>query len=123
MKPGPEQVNALTVDLEEYYQVEGFSSVVRPADWPRWESRIERSTHLLLEAFSRHGVYATFFTLGWIADRHPALIRAIAATGHEVACHGYEHQMIYRQTPDVFRFDVRRAKHTLEDLIGGRVEG
>jgi polysaccharide deacetylase family protein (PEP-CTERM system associated) len=118
-----EPLNVLTVDVEDYYQVEAFSSVVRREDWPRWESRVERNTELLLELFASHGVAATFFTLGWIAERHPGLVRAIAAAGHELACHGYEHRMIYRQTPDAFRRDVGRAKGVLEELLGTRVDG
>ena len=100
--------NALSVDVEDYYQVEAFSDVVRPADWPQWESRVERNTERLLEIFAESGVRGTFFTLGWVAERHPSLVRAIAAGGHEVACHGYAHQLIYRQSPEVFRDDIRQ---------------
>jgi polysaccharide deacetylase family protein (PEP-CTERM system associated) len=116
-------VNALTVDVEDYYQVEAFADVVRHEDWPRWESRVERNTSQILETFARRGVRATFFTLGWVAERHPGLVREIAAAGHEVACHGYDHRLIYRQTPDEFRRDVRSAKRTLEDLTGAGVVG
>jgi polysaccharide deacetylase family protein (PEP-CTERM system associated) len=115
--------NALTVDLEEYFQVEGFTDAVSPDEWPRWESRIENNTYLLLDIFARHGVSATFFALGWIAERYPHLIRAIAAAGHEIACHGYQHQLIYCQTPDQFRCDVQRAKRILEDIVGADVVG
>ncbi len=118
-----ETINALTVDVEDYYQVEAFAEVVRREDWPRWESRVERNTQRLLELFARYDVRATFFTLGWVAERHPGLVRAIIAAGHEVACHGYAHRLIYRQTPDEFRADVHRAKGILEDLLGARVEG
>ena len=118
-----EIVNALTVDVEDYYQVEAFADVVSRADWLRWESRVERSTQRLLELFARHDVRATFFTLGWVAERHPALVHEIAAAGHEIACHGYAHHLIYQQTPDEFRHDVRRAKNILEDLIGASLEG
>jgi polysaccharide deacetylase family protein (PEP-CTERM system associated) len=116
-------VNALTVDVEDYYQVEAFADVVRREDWPNWESRVEASTRRILEAFARHGVRGTFFTLGWVAERHPGIVREIAAAGHEVACHGYRHQLIYRQTPDEFREDVRSAKRRLEDLTGAPVVG
>jgi polysaccharide deacetylase family protein (PEP-CTERM system associated) len=115
--------NALTVDLEEYFQVEAFTDAVSHDEWPRWESRIEKSTYLLLETFARHGVSATFFTLGWIAERHSDLIRNIAAAGHEIACHGYGHRLIYRQTPDEFRQDLRIAKRVLEDTLGTRLAG
>jgi polysaccharide deacetylase family protein (PEP-CTERM system associated) len=119
----PEPVNALTVDVEDYFQVEAFAEVVRREDWPRWESRVERNTHLLLEMFARHRVSATFFTLGWVAERHPGLVRAIAAAGHEIACHSYEHRLIYRQTLAEFRQDTQRAKGILEDLTGAPVSG
>jgi len=119
----PAPVNALSVDVEDYYQVEAFSDVVRREEWPRWEPRVERNTRRLLEQFARHGVHGTFFTLGWVAEHHPRLIREISGAGHEVACHGYEHRLIYRQTPEEFRRDLRRAKRVLEDLVGARVEG
>jgi polysaccharide deacetylase family protein (PEP-CTERM system associated) len=116
-------VNALTVDVEDYYQVEGFASVVRREDWGCWEPRVERGTHLLLELFARHGVSATFFTLGWVAERQPGLVREIVGAGHEVACHGFEHRLVYEQRPEEFRRDLRRARDTLEALIGARVQG
>ncbi len=118
-----QQINALTVDVEDYYQVEGFTSVVRREDWSQWESRVEDNTRRLLELFARHHARGTFFTLGWVAERHPALVREIAAAGHEVACHGYEHRLIYQQTPDEFRRDLSRAKNILEAITGNRVEG
>ncbi len=123
MKQEQQQINALTVDVEDYYQVEGFTSVVRREDWSQWESRVEGNTRRLLELFARHEARGTFFTLGWVAERHPALVREIAAAGHEVACHGYEHRLIYQQTPDEFRRDLVRAKKILEDITGNFVEG
>lgn len=116
-------LNALTVDVEDYYQVEAFADVVSREDWSRWESRVERNTRRILEIFAHHRVRGTFFTLGWVAERHPDIVREIAAAGHEVACHGYAHRLIYRQSPDEFREDVRRAKYALEDLTGTRVLG
>ncbi len=116
-------MNALTVDVEDYYQVEAFAKVVRREDWANWESRVERNTKLLLEMFARHEVRGTFFTLGYVAERHPQLIREIAQAGHEVACHGYYHRLVYSQTPDEFREDLHSAKHRLEDLIGAAVIG
>ncbi len=116
-------LNALTVDVEDYYQVEAFAKVVRREDWGNWESRVERNTTLLLEMFARHDVRGTFFTLGYVAEQHPELIRAIARAGHEVACHSYYHRLVYEQTPDEFRADLRNAKHRLEDLIGAPVSG
>ncbi len=127
-KPSPlpaetSPLNALTVDVEDYYQVEAFAKVVRREDWGKWESRVERNTTLLLEMFARHDVRGTFFTLGYVAEQHPQLIRDIAQAGHEIACHSYYHRLVYEQTPEEFRADLRQAKHRLEDLIGASVNG
>jgi polysaccharide deacetylase family protein (PEP-CTERM system associated) len=116
-------VNALTVDVEDYFQVESFASIVRREDWERWESRVERNTHRMLDLFARHALRGTFFILGWIAERHPRLVREIAAAGHEIACHSYDHQFILNQRRADFRADLRRAKFLLEDLTGEAVEG
>jgi polysaccharide deacetylase family protein (PEP-CTERM system associated) len=123
MSPVSEQVNALTVDVEDYFQVEAFSDVVRPDTWDAWPRRVATNTRVLLDLFARHGVRGTFFVLGWVADREPDLVREIALAGHEVACHGFAHRPIYRQSPGEFRDDIRRARRRLEDLIGGPVEG
>ncbi len=120
---GSPHLNALTVDVEDYYQVEAFAQVLRREDWAGWESRVERNTKLLLEMFARHKVRATFFTLGHVAEQHPQLIREIAQAGHEIACHSYYHRLVYSQTPDEFREDLRNVKHRLEDLIGASVIG
>lgn len=117
------QLNALTVDVEDYYQVEAFAKVVHREDWPRWESRVERNTKILLEMFARHNVRGTFFTLGYVAEQHPQLIREIAQAGHEIACHSYHHRLVYSQTPEEFRQDLRQAKQRLEDLTGTAVIG
>jgi polysaccharide deacetylase family protein (PEP-CTERM system associated) len=116
-------VNALTVDVEDYYQVESFTDVISREDWARWESRIERNTYRLLDMFARHNVRATFFILGWIAERHPRLAREILSAGHEIACHSYDHQLIFNQGRENFRADVRRAKTLLEDITGVAIEG
>jgi len=116
-------VNALTVDVEDYYQVESFVNSVRREDWGLWESRVERNTHRLLDLFASHKAQGTFFVLGWIAERHPQLARAIVAAGHEIACHSYDHQFILSQRREEFRTDVRRAKLLLEDITGEAVEG
>ncbi len=115
--------NALTVDVEEYFQVEGLARIVRRDEWPRLESRVVWQTSVLLDLFAREGVHATFFTLGWVARRHPALVRRIVADGPELACHGDGHQMIGQLGPEAFRADVHAAKATLEDCAGVRVEG
>lgn len=116
-------VNALTVDLEDYYQVEAFADVISRNDWRSWESRAERNTERLLDLFETSGVKATFFVLGWIAQHHPRLIRQIAGEGHEIACHSYQHQLIRNQSREEFRADLRRAKSLLEDITGVEVEG
>jgi len=116
-------VNALTVDVEDYYQVESFVNSVRREDWGLWESRVERNTYRLLDLFARHKARGTFFILGWIAERHPQLARAIVGEGHEIACHSYDHQFILSQGREEFRADVRRAKLLLEDITGEAVEG
>ena len=116
-------LNALTVDVEDYYQVGALSSVIRPEDWPKWPSRVERNTDRLLELFERKNARATFFTLGWIAERHPELVRRIQAAGHEVASHGYSHQLVYKQSPETFREEAARSKGLLDDILGEPITG
>jgi polysaccharide deacetylase family protein (PEP-CTERM system associated) len=118
-----EIVNAMTVDVEDYFQVSAFDRVVSRHAWDSFDSRVVPNTSRLLELFDRAGVRATFFVLGWIAERFPALVRDIAARGHEVASHGYHHQLLYTLTPQQFREDVRAAKHVLEHIIGAPVLG
>lgn len=116
-------INALTFDVEEYFHAEAFSSVVRPEEWPTLESRVVGATERLLELLAEAGTSATFFVLGWVAERHGALVRAIHARGHEVACHGYGHQMITRLSRAQFAVDVHRAKAAIEDVAGIAVIG
>ena len=116
-------VNAMTVDVEDYFQVSAFESVVSRDRWDEYESRVAANTDRLLEIFDESGVRATFFILGWVADREPALVRRIAAAGHEIASHGYGHRLVYQLTPDAFRDDVRRAKGLLQNLSGQAVGG
>ena len=115
--------NAMTVDVEEHFQVSAMEPVVRRADWPRHPSRVEANVDWLLDRFAEHGVTATFFTLGWIAERHGGMVRRIVAAGHELASHGYQHTRVNTQTPDAFRADAARAKAVLEDAGGVRVRG
>ena len=115
--------NALTFDVEEYFHAEVFAGVVRREQWSTLESRVARATERLLTLLAECGTRATFFVLGWVAERHPELIRAIAAQGHEVACHGYGHQMITRQSRAEFTEDIHRAKAALEDTAGVTVTG
>jgi polysaccharide deacetylase family protein (PEP-CTERM system associated) len=116
-------VNAMTVDVEDYFQVSAFDRVVSRDQWDSLESRVCRNTERLLGVFDDADVKATFFVLGWVADRFPDLVRRIASTGHEIASHGYAHRLIYEQTPAAFRDDVKRAKGLLAHVSGQQVEG
>jgi polysaccharide deacetylase family protein (PEP-CTERM system associated) len=115
--------NALTFDLEEYFHAEAFAGRVRPEEWPSLESRVVRSTERVLSVLGRAGVRATFFVLGWVAERQPDLVREIASLGHEIASHGHAHRMIHRCTRREFADDVTRAKGVLEDMVGRAVVG
>ncbi len=116
-------LNAMTIDVEDYFHVSNFEGVVARDSWASRESRVEANTDRLLELFDAAGVQATFFVLAWVAERVPALVRRISDGGHEVASHGYAHRLIYDQTPDAFRDDVRVAKRMLEDTSGQSVNG
>lgn len=116
-------INALTFDVEEYFHAEAFAEVARPEEWPTLESRVVAATERILDLLAESGTRATFFVLGWVAERHPSLVRAIHDQGHEVACHGYGHQMITRLSRAQFAADVERAKATLEDATGRAVIG
>ncbi|WP_203300621.1 XrtA system polysaccharide deacetylase [Marinobacter sediminum] len=115
--------NALTIDVEDYFQVAALAEAVSTEDWPRMEYRVEANTDRLLETFDRFDTKATFFILGWVAERSPSLIRRIHEAGHEIASHGYSHQLVYTQTPSVFREETRRSKSILEGIIGEPVTG
>ncbi len=116
-------LNALTIDVEDYYHVSAFESVIPYRDWERFESRVERNTHRILDLLDRYKTKATFFVLGWVAERRPGLIRAISERGHEVASHGYAHQRIDTQSPDQFREETKRSKRIIEDAIGQPIFG
>jgi polysaccharide deacetylase family protein (PEP-CTERM system associated) len=116
-------VNAFSVDVEDYFQVEAFRDVVDRAAWEEWPARVVGSTERVLALLEAAGVSGTFFVLGWIAERFPELVRRIHAGGHEIASHGHAHELVSRQTPAVFREDVRRAKCVLEDCAGVSVRG
>jgi polysaccharide deacetylase family protein (PEP-CTERM system associated) len=115
--------NALTVDVEEYFQVEAFHGLVDSRDWPRFESRVVPSTRRLLDLLDAREVSATFFVVGWVANRQPALVREIQARGHELGCHGYDHRPIYAMDAATFRDDVRSARRAIEDAAGVPVVG
>ena len=116
-------LNALTVDVEEYFHPNAMDDVVAPSQWEVLPRRVEDNTRRLLDLLAGQAVHATFFVLGWVAERYPSLVRDIAARGHEVACHGYAHRLAYRLGPEQFRADVGRAKGILEDLLGREVPG
>ena len=116
-------VNAMTVDVEDYFHVSAFDGVVSRARWDAFESRVSNNTERLLELFDGANVRSTFFVLGWVAERFPSLVRRIADLGHEVASHGYNHQLLYMLTPRQFREDLRAARTAIEDATGAPVVG
>ena len=113
-----EKINALTVDVEDYFHVEAFASCISPEDWPKFESRVENNIERILDLFNRYQVKATFFILGLVAEKTPGLAGRIANAGHEIGCHGYAHQHIRRQTQTEFQEDIRRARRILTDQTG-----
>ena len=121
-EPHPRR-NAMTVDVEDYFQTQAFAGCVDRATWDGFPSRVEANTDRILAQFAAAGIQATFFTLGWVAERHPALIRRIVAAGHELASHGWDHTRADAQDPATFRADISRAKRMLEDTGGVAVQG
>ena len=119
----PAVTNALTIDVEDYFQVSAFAPYIRRSEWDARECRVERNVGRILELLSQQDIKATFFTLGWLADRYPQLVRAIVAGGHELASHGYGHERASDLSRDAFTQDVTRAKKLLEDLGGQPVLG
>jgi polysaccharide deacetylase family protein (PEP-CTERM system associated) len=115
--------NAMSVDVEDYFHVSVFDGLVPRSAWADMESRVVANTERLLDLFDEFNVRATFFVLGWVADRHPRLARTIVERGHEIASHGYAHRLVYDQTLAAFREDVRRAKRVIEDASGAEVGG
>lgn len=115
--------NAMTVDVEDYFQVSAFESIIKRVQWDTLPQRVERNTHRVMDLFAQGGIRATFFTLGWVAERHPQLIRRMVSEGHELASHGYSHVRVTRQQPAEFREDIMRTKKMLEDLGGVPVRG
>jgi polysaccharide deacetylase family protein (PEP-CTERM system associated) len=117
-------VNALTIDVEDYFQVSAFAPYIQRRDWDTRECRVERNVNRILDLLTEGGnVKATFFTLGWIAERYPELVRRIVADGHELASHGYGHERVSDLSPEAFRQDISRSKALLEDLGGVQVQG
>jgi polysaccharide deacetylase family protein (PEP-CTERM system associated) len=115
--------NYLTIDVEDYYQVSAFESLVPKGEWRNYPSRVVQNTRIILAILEEYGVKATFFILGWTAENHPDLVKEIAAAGHEVGCHSYQHKLVYNQTPEEFRRDTAKAKDILEQICGKPVHG
>ncbi len=115
--------NIISVDVEDYFQVEAFTGVVDRSAWSDYPSRVERNTERILDLFDELNVTATFFILGWVAERYPVLVRRIGERGHELACHSYWHRLVYSLTPVEFREDTMRAKHVIEQADGAAVYG
>lgn len=116
-------VNAMTVDVEDYFHVSALADSIPRSTWDRQPCRVERNTERLLALFAEHDVRATFFVLGWVAERYPRVVRTIAEAGHEVACHGLTHELVYEQERDVFYDQTQRAKTMLEDIVQAPVIG
>ena len=118
-----EIVNAMTIDVEDYFQVSAFEHVVSREAWGDFESRVGTNTRRLLQIFEETNTHATFFVLGWVAERFPEIVRAIRDRGHELASHGYAHRLVYSISADEFRDDIRRASDAIEAACGIRVRG
>jgi len=116
-------INALTIDVEDYFHVSAFEGCISPADWDGCQLRVADNTLRILDLLDEFDVKATFFVLGWVAERKPELVKEIAGRGHEVASHGYGHRRVYNQTQSEFRDDIRRSKALLEQLTGGEIQG
>ncbi len=121
--PGQRIRNAMTCDVEDYFQVSAFAPYIDRDSWPSRECRVEANMERILAIYERHGVKATFFTLGWIAERYPAMVKKIVAAGHELASHGYGHLRASDQTREQFDNDIRSSKALLEDIGGQAVLG
>jgi polysaccharide deacetylase family protein (PEP-CTERM system associated) len=120
---GAQPINAMSVDVEDWFHVSAFERYVPRADWDRLPHRIERNVDRILDLFAKHGVHGTFFTLGWVAQRYPGVIRRIVGGGHEIASHGWSHVRANQQTPEQFKSDIAQTKALLEDVAGTQVVG
>ncbi len=116
-------IHGISFDIEEHFQVAAFDSVARRRHWETQESRVDRNTEVILDVLDQRGIKATMFVLGWVAERNKTLVKRIVDAGHELASHGYGHELITAQQPNTFREDVRRAKSILEDIGGKPVLG
>jgi polysaccharide deacetylase family protein (PEP-CTERM system associated) len=116
-------IHAMSVDVEDYFHVAAFAKAVSPSQWDSMPSRVVNNTNKLLDIFDEKGIKSTFFVLGWVAEREPELVKRIASRGHEIASHGYSHQLIYSQTQAVFREETYKSKAILEDIIQQPIHG
>ena len=110
--------NVFSVDVEDYFHVQAFANRIRPAEWEQYESRVVQNTLRIVDLLDRHQTRGTFFVLGWVAERFPELVKQIHKAGHEIGCHSYWHQLVFGQTPEAFREDLRRATQILENIVG-----
>jgi polysaccharide deacetylase family protein (PEP-CTERM system associated) len=115
--------NAMTVDVEDYFQVSAFEAHIAKSQWDKLPHRVQYNTLRILDIFAQHNVKATFFTLGWVAERYPQLVQRIVSEGHELASHGYEHIRVTEQNSEQFRADIKKTKQILEDIGGKAVIG
>ncbi len=121
--PASSLKHAMTIDVEDYFHVSAFGNVISPQDWDQWPCRVENNTDVLLDLFDEANIKATFFVLGWVAERYPDIVRKLAENGHEIASHGYSHQLVYKQTPEIFKEETYRSKCLLEDQSGQAILG
>lgn len=118
-----DKINAMTIDVEDYFQVSAFEPYINKSQWNTLPHRVEANTHKILDLLAEKNVKATFFTLGWVAERYPGLIKRIVVEGHELACHGYEHIRVTEQNPQQFKADVYKAKAILENQTSKAIKG
>ncbi len=116
-------INALTVDVEDYFMVSAFSDIVKFDEWNNYESRVAKNVYIILDTFEKFSTKATFFILGWLARQYPRLVRDICEAGHEIASHGYNHKILYNLSPAEFRHDIKVSKEILEDIVGEGIYG
>ena len=113
--------NVFSVDVEDYFHVQAFADRIRPSQWEHYESRVVKNTQRILDLLEKRQTRATFFVLGWVADRYPELVRQIHRAGHEIGCHSYWHQLVFQQTPETFHQDLKRATEILGEITGDPV--
>jgi polysaccharide deacetylase family protein (PEP-CTERM system associated) len=123
LKPTPPITNILTIDVEEHFQVSAFENIIKPEHWDNHDSRVSKNTRKILDLLDEHNVIATFFIVGWTAEKNPDLVTEIIKRGHDIGCHSYLHRKVYNLTPDEFRRDTAKAKNLLEHLANDKIAG